>query len=56
MRDLQFPSLPAAREEQLAAVDDLIDVMMLTQVNRGLRVVVAVVVVVVVVAAVVVVP
>jgi len=36
VRELQFPPLPAAREEQLSAMDDLIDVMMLTQVTRGL--------------------
>jgi hypothetical protein len=31
VRDLSFPSLPGPGEEQLSAVDDLIDVMMLTQ-------------------------
>ena len=31
VRDLSFPSLPQPGEEQLSAMDDLIDVMMLTQ-------------------------
>eukprot|EP00090_Calanus_glacialis_P024754 TRINITY_DN38449_c0_g1_i1.p1 TRINITY_DN38449_c0_g1~~TRINITY_DN38449_c0_g1_i1.p1 ORF type:complete len:720 (-),score=286.57 TRINITY_DN38449_c0_g1_i1:59-2218(-) len=31
MRDLQFPSLPAPSDEQLSVMDELIDVMMLTE-------------------------